>query len=209
MLKYVHPKPFALIKYHIPEIYQINTPGSERRSAVEAIGRFINQSPGCRQGTIFKLAPVAVWQPLPCSGAVSALGHFGTRTRPRGRARHATSNATDSDAAGIDSGERSDACRAERSQLRSRKRALREQATSVWRARHDPGGRPGDWASDNLPRRSRPERCRSRPAQGHGPRSRGPESTAASAAGAAAFTMADGWDIKQSITSLTQLYLTW
>ena len=59
--------------------------GSERRSAVEAIGRFINQSPGCRQGTI--LAPVAAWQPLPGSGAVSALGHFGTKTRPRGRAR--------------------------------------------------------------------------------------------------------------------------
>ena len=66
--------------------------GSERRSAVEAIGRFINQSPGCRQGTI--LAPVAAWQPLPGSGAVSALGHFGTKTRPRGRARHVTSDAT-------------------------------------------------------------------------------------------------------------------
>ncbi len=56
------------------------------------------------------------------------------------------------------SGERSDACRAERSQLRSRKRALRDQATPVWRAGHDPGRRPGDWASDNLPRRSRPAR---------------------------------------------------
>jgi hypothetical protein len=33
---------------------------------VEAIGRFINQSPGCRPGTI--LAPVAAWQPLPGSG---------------------------------------------------------------------------------------------------------------------------------------------
>ena len=65
--------------------------------AVEAIGRFTNQSPGCRQGTI--LAPVAAWQPLPGSGAVSALGHFGTKTRPRGRARHVTSDATDSDAA--------------------------------------------------------------------------------------------------------------
>jgi hypothetical protein len=49
-------------------------PGLERRCAVEAIGRLINQSPGCRQGTI--LAPVAAWQPLPGSGAVSALGHF-------------------------------------------------------------------------------------------------------------------------------------
>jgi hypothetical protein len=55
------------------------------------------------------------------------MGHFGRKTRPRGRARHVTSDATDSDAAGIDSGERIDACRAERSQLRSRKRALREQ----------------------------------------------------------------------------------
>ena len=59
--------------------------GSERRSAVEANGRFINHSPGWRQGTI--LAPVAAWQLLPGSGAVSALGHFGTKTRPRGRAR--------------------------------------------------------------------------------------------------------------------------
>ena len=66
--------------------------GSERRSAVEAIGRFIYQSPDCRQGTI--LAPVAAWQPLPGSGAVSALGHFGTKTRPRGRARHVTSDTT-------------------------------------------------------------------------------------------------------------------
>jgi hypothetical protein len=33
------------------------------------------------------------------SGAISALGHFGTKTRPRGRARHVTSDATDSDAA--------------------------------------------------------------------------------------------------------------
>jgi hypothetical protein len=181
--------------------------GLERRNAVEAIGRFINQSPGCRQGTI--LAPVAAWQPLPGSWAVSALGHFESKTRPRGLARHVTNDATDSDAAGIDSSERSDACRAERLQLRSRKRALREQATPVWRAGHDPGGRPGGWASDNLPRRSRPARCRSRPAQGHGPRSQrsrrrsrhsraghsdgelpaGPESTAASAAGAAAFTI--------------------
>ncbi len=53
--------------------------GSERRSAVEAIGRFINQSPGCSQGTI--LALVAAWQTLPVSGAVSALGPFGTNTR--------------------------------------------------------------------------------------------------------------------------------
>ena len=40
--------------------------GSERKSAVEAIGRFINQSPGCRQGTI--LAPVAAWHPCPAAG---------------------------------------------------------------------------------------------------------------------------------------------
>jgi hypothetical protein len=172
--------------------------------------KFINQSPICRQGTI--LAPVAAWQPLPSSGAVSALGHFGTKTRPRGRARHVTSDATDSDAAGIDSSERCDACRAERSQLRSRKRALREQASPVRRAGHDPGGRPGDWASDSLPRRSQPARCRSRrhvqgrvTAPGHGghgihgaghsdrgdgERPAGPDSTAALAAGAAAFTIA-------------------
>jgi hypothetical protein len=49
--------------------------GSERRSAVEAIGRFIDQSPGYRQGTILE-----AWQFLPCRGAVSALGHFGTKT---------------------------------------------------------------------------------------------------------------------------------
>jgi hypothetical protein len=140
-----------------------------RRSAVEAIGAFINRSSGCRQGTI--LAPVAAWQPLPGSGAVLALRHFGTKTRSRGRAKRVTSDATDSDAAGIDSDERSDMCRAERSQLRSRKRALREQATPVWRAEHDPSRRPGDWASDNLPRRSQPARCRSRPPQDHCPRS--------------------------------------
>jgi hypothetical protein len=46
---------------------------------VEARDRkFIIQSPGC---TI--LAPVAAWQLLPGSGAVSALGHFGTKTRPQ------------------------------------------------------------------------------------------------------------------------------
>jgi hypothetical protein len=195
---------------------------------VEAIGRFISQSPGCRQGTI--LAPVAAWQPLPGSGAVSALGHFGTKARPRGRARHVTSDATDSDAAGIDSSERSDACRAERSQLRSRKRALREQATPVWRAGHDPGGRPGDWASDILPRRSRPARCRSRPAQGHDPRSqrsqrrsrhsrrRSQRRRAASGSGihggvsrrSSGFHQGGRVRQKQSIiTSLTQLYLTW
>jgi hypothetical protein len=44
---------------------------SERRSAIEAIRRFTNQSPGCRQGTI--LAPVAAWQPLPGSEAVSDI----------------------------------------------------------------------------------------------------------------------------------------
>ncbi len=47
--------------------------GSERRSAVEAIGRFINQSPGCRQDTI--LAP---------GGGVATLarqrGRFGLGT---------------------------------------------------------------------------------------------------------------------------------
>jgi hypothetical protein len=61
---------------------------------VEAIGRFINQleSPGCRQGTI-----LARRGNLCCSRAISALRHFGTKTRPRGRARHVTSDATDSD----------------------------------------------------------------------------------------------------------------
>ena len=44
---------------------------------------FITQSPGCRQGTI--LAPVAAWQQLPGSGAVWALGRFGSTTRPHGR----------------------------------------------------------------------------------------------------------------------------
>jgi hypothetical protein len=46
-------------------------------------GIFIPQSPGCHQGTI--LAPVTAWHLLPCSGAFSALGHFGSTTRPRGR----------------------------------------------------------------------------------------------------------------------------
>jgi hypothetical protein len=170
---------------------------------VEAIGLFINQSPGCRQGTI--LAPVAA--PLPGSGAVSALGHFGTKTRPRGRTRRVTSDASDSDAA----------CRAERPQLRSRKRALRERATPVWRAGDDPGRRPGDWASDNLPRRSGRHGVghvkRRVTAPGHGghgaghgihgashsdhgdgERPAGPKSTAAPAAGAAAFTRAGRWD---------------
>jgi hypothetical protein len=70
---------------------------------VEAIGRFVYQSPGCRQGTI--LAPVAAWrQLLPSSGTVSAedaatwLRHV-----------FVTSDATDSDAAGIDSSGRDDA----------------------------------------------------------------------------------------------------
>jgi hypothetical protein len=92
-----------------------------------------------------------------------------------------------------------------------------------------PGGRPGDWASDNLPLRSRPARCRSRPAQGHGPRSRrsrrrsrhsrrvtattvtesGQRVRNPRRPGAAAFTRAGGWDKKQSIiTSLTRLYRT-
>ena len=150
--------------------------------------------------------------------------------RDQRRDRYVTSDATDSDSAGIDSGERSDACRAERSQLRSRKRALREQATPVWRAGHDPGGRPGDWASDNLPRRSRPARCRSRPAQGHGPRSqrsrrrsrhsrrRSQRRRAVSGSGihvgagrrSSGFHQGGRVGQKQSIiTSLTQLYLTW
>jgi hypothetical protein len=43
--------------------------------------------------------------------------------RDQRRDRYVTSDSTDSYAAGIDSSERSDACRAERSQLRSRKRA--------------------------------------------------------------------------------------
>ncbi len=123
---------------------------------MEAIRWFINQSPGCLQGMI--LAPVAAWQPLPCSGAVSDLGNFGTKTRPLGCARRVTSDTTDRDAAGagIDSGERGDTCRAEWSQFLSRKRALSEQATPVLRAGHDPGDRPCDWASDNLPLQSLP-----------------------------------------------------
>jgi hypothetical protein len=122
---------------HGPSVALLES-GSERRSAVDAIGRFIHQSPGChRQGTI--LAPVAALQFLPGSGAVSALGHFGTKTRPQGR-----SDATDSDAAGIDLSERGDTCHAERSQLWSRKRAFRERPTSVWRVGDGPGRRLGD-----------------------------------------------------------------
>jgi hypothetical protein len=54
-----------------------------RRSAEEAIGRFIVRTPGCRQDTI--LAPVVAWQLLSDSGAFSALGYFGWTTRPRSR----------------------------------------------------------------------------------------------------------------------------
>ena len=42
---------------------------------MEAIGIFINQSPGCRQRTILAPKPAA-WLLLPGSGAL-ALGHFG------------------------------------------------------------------------------------------------------------------------------------
>jgi hypothetical protein len=141
----------------------------------------------------------------------------------------------DSDAAGIDSEERSDTCRArraERSQLRSRKRALREQASPLGRAGDGPGRRPGDWASDNLPRRSRPARCRSRSAQGHGPRSRWslrrsrhsrrrsqrPRSRrVARGSGihgvvdrrSSGFHQGGRAGQRQSTTSLTRLYLTW
>jgi hypothetical protein len=119
-----------------------------------------------------------------------------------------TSDATDSDAAGIDSGKRSDVCRTERSQLRSRKRALREQATPVWRAGQDMtravGLATGRVTTCHGVTTCRPAQCQSRPAQGHGghgihgtghsdhgdgERPAGPESTAASAAGAAAFTI--------------------
>jgi hypothetical protein len=58
--------------------------GIGRRGAVEAIGEFIAQSPGCRQGTI--LAPVAAWYYCPAAGLFClALGHFGSTTRPWGR----------------------------------------------------------------------------------------------------------------------------
>ncbi len=82
--------------------------------------------------------------PCPAAGPFRPWDILGATSGSRAasdqrRDRYVTSDATDSDAAGIDSGERSDACRAERSQLRSRKRALRDQATPVWRAGHDPG----------------------------------------------------------------------
>jgi hypothetical protein len=57
------------------------------------------------------------------------------RRRDLGVARgFVTSDATASESADIDSVERGDSCRTERSRFRSRKRALREQATSEWRA---------------------------------------------------------------------------
>jgi hypothetical protein len=90
--------------------------------AVEAIGRFINQSPGCRQGTI--LAPVAAWN-CPAAGPFRPWDILETSGSREARDQRR-------DRQGIDWGELSDACRAERSQLRSRKRALREQATPVW-----------------------------------------------------------------------------
>ncbi len=109
-----------------------------------------------------------------------------------------TSDATDSDAEGIDSGERNGACRAERSQLRSRKRALREQATPV--------GGEQDMTRAVCPATGRVTTCHGddgRHGAGHvqrrvtapdGERPAGPGSAAASAAGAAAFARAGEWD---------------
>ncbi len=83
--------------------------GSERRSAVEAIGRFSNQSPGCRQSTILAPVTVAALQPLPGSGAVSfGLGTFWMEDATSG-SREASCPAT-RPTTGIDSGERGDKC---------------------------------------------------------------------------------------------------
>ena len=99
---------------------------------MEANGRFINHSPGCRQGTI--LAPVAAWHFCPAAGPFRPWDIL-ERRRDLGVARgFVTSDATASESADIDSVERGDSCRTERSRFRSRKRALREQATSEWRA---------------------------------------------------------------------------
>jgi hypothetical protein len=49
---------------------------------VEAIGRFIARTPGCRQGTI--LAPWRRGNYCPAAGSF-ALGHFGSKSRPQGR----------------------------------------------------------------------------------------------------------------------------
>jgi hypothetical protein len=57
--------------------------GAEERGGGDRKYLFPNQSPGCRQGT--SLAPVTAWHLMPGSGAFSALGHFGSTTRPRGR----------------------------------------------------------------------------------------------------------------------------
>ena len=51
--------------------------------------QFITQSPGCRQGAI--LAPIAAWHRMPGSGAVLALGRFGSSTRPQGRGERSPS----------------------------------------------------------------------------------------------------------------------
>ena len=110
---------------------------------------FIIQSPGCRQGTI--LAPHAAWRRLPGSGAVLALGHFGTTTRPEGRGGRSPSRrslrASDSDVhnreppAGAGSQRASSArggsWRTEKAAppvARASERANRVRATSGWRA---------------------------------------------------------------------------
>jgi hypothetical protein len=56
------------------------------------------------------------------------LGHFGTKTRPQGRARHHEQRRDRQPS------ERGESCRTERSQLRSRKRAFRERARSAGQA---------------------------------------------------------------------------
>ena len=67
------------------------TVGLGQGRAVEAIGDFINQSPGCRQGAI--LAPDAAWLRVTNSGGsrpLNILDRTATggspRSRPRGRA---------------------------------------------------------------------------------------------------------------------------
>ncbi len=77
-----HPDPGPRLRHrgyeHWPTSRNRGGGARWRRSEI-----FIPQSPGCHQGT--SLAPVTAWHLLPCSGAFSALGHFGSTTRPRGR----------------------------------------------------------------------------------------------------------------------------
>ena len=269
---------------------------------------FITQSPGCRQGTI--LAPVAAWQQLPGSGAVWALGRFGSTTRPHGRGGesrlrrderacdHVTLEREPTTSTGCEracsarggfgpsrpgprlrSYKRAGATSAlaitlrsnesrplalaasERAQRevgsgragqarafgRTSERAFRKRATPAERAEASvscasdsggasgsgPGRRPGGSARDDLPRRSRQARSRSRPAgvtapghgghgathgfhgaghseHGDGEQPAGPVCAAASAAGAAAFTIPyQGLEVENPTNHPTPATLPW